>query len=434
MKKSFNWKNIQIAKEDILSVLVLLPYFTGRILNKFLYFELSSDAYIMPTTSLMVLLTGLFLVLNLRKREKRKPRIYAWMIGLLIVDTALGLFFTQEIITSASVWLRLCLPMILSLLIVRYCRIYSLDFDKILTGMLKWFTVYTALMVLYHVLFRGLFTDVSVRFNPRGGGSVIFGYTVAVVFALALCVKNYFRPLTFYLILGVLTVAALATGSRGAVWPIAVLWVLHFIMMIKWTPKRAIIAAAVACVALLLIVIGFGGALHDFSMTEGNIFARLFRTGNEPRTDTFQNAVAIMAEADIPHRIFGFGTGSVFPILKFELEMQGGNMVSNLFTFQEKTLLVQPHNTLLYAFVENGWIGLILWLLLAFFICGLLTKNRKENKDQFIFQIVFVGTVAFVNMFDSIMYLQPGVAAVMWLMIWCVCERSQRKAELKPQD
>lgn len=416
---------MRISKENCISFLVLLPYYVGRYLNRFLYIKLSSNAYMMPTTCVMLLLTVLFFVLNLKKQRQLKPRKYAWLIGLVILDAAMGIIFTQDKMTAISVWLRLCLPMVLSLMIVKYCWTNRLNFDKILVGMLKWFTLYTALMMTYYILFRGLFSDSSVRFNPRGGGSVIFGYTVTVAFSLALCVKEHFRSHILYLILVVLTLAALATGSRGAVWPIALMWVLNF-MLAELTSKKVIVAFALTCVMLFLSILDVGDVIHNFSMTDGNMLARIFRTGSIEREETFQNAASVIAGSDALHSIFGYGTGSIFPIQKWEMEVREAGAVSNHFIFHGKSLLVQPHNTFLYALMENGWIGFALWMLALFFICRMLIKNRNDN---YVYQIIFVGTVVFVNLFDSIMFIQPGVAADMWLMMWCVCEQSRLKAE-----
>lgn len=134
---------LRISKESFISFLVLLLYFAGRI------------SYIMPTMGVMLLFMALFAVLNLKKTKKLKLCEYMSLIGLIILDATIGIIFPQDKITAISVWLRLCLLMILSLMIVKYCRTNELDFDWILEGMLKWFTLYTALMLTYFVLFRG---------------------------------------------------------------------------------------------------------------------------------------------------------------------------------------------------------------------------------------------------------------------------------------
>lgn len=67
-------------------------------------------------------------------------------------------------------------------------------------------------------------------------------------------------------------------------------------------------------------------------------------------------------------------------------------------------------------------------MFLILYICRLLIKNKNDN---YIYQLIFVGVVVFVNLFDSIMFIQPGVAAVIWLLLWCVCGQSQQDMERK---
>ncbi len=394
-------------------------------MNRLFYIKLSPNAYIKPTMGVMLLFMALFFVLNLKKQKKLKTRKYTWLIRMIILDASIGIALSNDKITSMSVWLNLCFPMILSLMIVKYCRKNDLNFGKILEEMPKWFALYTTLMLVYFMLFRGVLTDSSVRFNPRGGGSVIFGYTIAIVFALTLCVKEHIQPKIFYLILISLTIAALATGSRGAVWPIALMWILDFLFA-RLTPKKMIIVLFLACAALFLSIIDIGSIIHDFSLTNGNMFARLFRTGSGERENTFQNALSIVANMDTINGMFGFGTGGLFPIQRWEL--QGGDMSNHYFSILGKSLLVQPHNTFIYALMENGWVGFFLWMFLILYICRLLIKNKNDN---YIYQLIFVGVVVFVNLFDSIMFIQPGVATVIWLLLWCVCEQSQQDMERK---
>ena len=86
-------------------------------------------------------------------------------------------------------------------------------------------------------------------------------------------------------------------------------------------------------------------------------------------------------------------------------------------------VLVQPHNSFLYELMEGGIIGLI--LMVSSFICAIKTLIKYKNSN-YIFGLAFIGVMLLVNCFDSVLFVQPGVAGSFWLLLMISINGSQQ--------
>ena len=108
----------------------------------------------------------------------------------------------------------------------------------------------------------------------------------------------------------------------------------------------------------------------------------------------------------------GKGLGQLFQYNQY-IENRTLGWTLNLFNYQGYELLVQPHNTWLYILMEQGFAGLVLMTFVIFVIPFFLNKNTDRRIEMF----VFIGTFLFLNIFDSILMIEPGSSAMWWFIL-----------------
>ena len=96
-------------------------------------------------------------------------------------------------------------------------------------------------------------------------------------------------------------------------------------------------------------------------------------------------------------------------------------MTGHTFLLDGISVVVQPHNTFIYILIENGILGLVLCLLAL----GRITVSFLNCKSyNYANKVMIVAVFGFVNCFDSILYIQPGVATLFWMMLFLVYEEN----------
>ena len=104
--------------------------------------------------------------------------------------------------------------------------------------------------------------------------------------------------------------------------------------------------------------------------------------------------------------------------------MQVNDVDLNMVSRDGLSFLVQPHNSFLYALMENGLLGFL--LLLGIFIYAVWSFLHYKT-DNYVFKIVFAGVVFLTNCFDSIFYVQPGAAGTLWLLLIITINENRQK-------
>jgi O-antigen ligase len=162
-----------------------------------------------------------------------------------------------------------------------------------------------------------------------------------------------------YFVVG--TLAILLTSSRGALLAAGV-----GMLVIPWTLTRVSRGMRVA-----VVVLGLGAALASVKLVPEKSFERLATTGSEISTGTLNSRLRIWQEgvALIPNRpLRGYGPAGWYPAV--------GQRIGN----------VAPHNTYLAIAVEEGLIGLFIYLMLFFLIfkrlLALETFERRAGLIQ----------------------------------------------------
>ena len=407
-----------ITREKLFATLILLPYIEGNFIQDIFDLYLSNSAAIKAIIVFMIALIFIFtpiVLLTGLKRKFLKKRYYSEVL-LVFVTIAFfqSMFLAKDLLTSFCMWLWLCIPILYACIAVEFCRLLRLDITNIFHYMLRYFALYIVIALVFYIQFRGLFLDATVRFAPRGGGAVIFGYTMALAFALALHVRSSFNNFEYYLILTTLTIGVFGTLSRGAVWTVVFCWFANFAF--KTINKKKVIF-------LLLL----GVLIFSFASTNlANIFSsttfigkeRLLNLASFRRVETILDFLAIEKDVSFFDQLFGFGLGNVFPYINWWINIH--DVTSNTFFYNGYLLLVQPHNSFIYLILETGLIGFILILIVLFLsMKSLFTKKEKCFRYQMLFFCVFI----LANLLDSVFFVQPGAAGLFWLLGLLVVER-----------
>lgn len=403
---------IRLRKELFLSMLVLLPYFESNFTEKYLEIHFA-NSFIRSITVIMLLMALVLAPLYLLGKNPVYPekKIRKVMIAIVIYS-AMGVALSSHFVNSICEWTWLATPIVFALLVRKIYFSSKVHINLIIKYAIIWFTLYLILVVTYYIFVHNLFFDDTVRMHPRGGGAVIFGYTIALFFCLTIAYKKEFTSTAYYFILVVLSVGSLGTETRGSVWLIALLWVANFIFN-KLDYKRVI---------LFLILIPIVGAISnlDFNSLGTTTFTgigRLLNLNSFRRVTSTVNVFGAFREFNIINKLFGVGLGNFFPYQQWLINVH--NVDNNMFNYEGHSILVQPHNSFLYILMECGLIGL--GAIISIFITSL--KRIINNKNfRWIYKTLFVGTVFFLNCLDSVFFVQPGTAFVFWIMLLLVVD------------
>lgn len=409
---------ISITREKLIALLILLPYVEGDFLQEFIhiYFD---ETYISAIAIIYIIVTIVFAGLVLAKNKWKRHQGYRGVMFAFVVYTLFQVFAAADnVLNSFSVWIWVSVPMLFGILVGEYCEQRRLRYRDIIIHMIRWFCAYLVFVLVYNVAVHRLFIDPTFRLSPRGGGAVIFGYTIAVVFAFCVQYRDFFPKREYYILLAILSIGALGTESRAAIWPIVFLWIINFLLT-KLSAKKIILTV------FLFFVMLFLGELDLGDLANTTVFIgwqRIFNTSSVRRSLTLVNLLILFGRGSFVNKIFGVGLNDFFPYQKWVMKVN--NVDLNMIKRDGISFLVQPHNSFLYALMESGLLGCL--LLLGVFIYAVWSFLRYKT-DNYVFKIVFAGVVFLANCFDAVFYVQPGAAGTLWLLLIITINENKHK-------
>ncbi len=395
---------ITISREFLPGIFILLPYIERGFIANILavYFR---EGYIKAIVTIMLFLSVVLLLLT-AARKKRSAMKY----NLCRAEKILAFYLFVRIFFQwpfeakyFSTMLWIVVPIIYSLILVNYFRVSGYQIEELLRSVFFWFSAYAVFVVFYNVIFLGLYRDSSVRMTASAGGPVIFGYTIAFMYSLLVANKRIFEKRSYLIYTGVLFLCAVSTGSRGALWPMLA------IAAFDWLRAKVTIWKVFSVILIFAAVI----IIDPIRRLEA-LFPHLFTTANTYRAFTLANSLLAFQEADWPTKIFGYGIGNVFPYQKWLLDVSENTVQNfeNIVDILGRTMLVQPHNTYVYMILESGlcYVALLIYYAVVYF------KGLWKKKNAFALALPCV-VFLFINFFDSVICVAPGVAASLWTLL-----------------
>lgn len=393
---------IRIRKEYIFSLLVFLPYLEG--LLGFLGFFKNGVAYYRPINFILFFLAIIVVILGI----KYKPiALKLFKIELLLpLYLMLSLFWTSinDVTWSTLTWM--ITPIFFAVIFSSYLLKDGLNINTFIKYCIINFCLYSFVNLVHNIISYHLFIDLGVRMRSAGGGAVIYGYTALIFFAF-LCAYNFlFTRIQFFTCCCILVLTILGTGSRGAIWPLIPVIILHVFLSRKNSKGTMI---------FFLIFIPIFFAFFIISpLLLMRIAPRLLEATDYSRNLSNTSAAALFLQSDNRTKLLGRGIGNVFIYQKWIL--QNFHVADSdrypFFSYFGRTLLVQPHNVYYYYLLEVGLIAFILFILP--FIKYFILSYKRKNIWLFTLSILFLVE----NHGDSIMIVEPGVAAVLYTLIF----------------
>lgn len=390
--------NFLISKKSTVIVFITLLPYISRVFYKFNFYI--ENTYF-SAISIIQVITLMFFI----RRHLLNRILYNYKIELLFVlYIVLSILFHGITLVSLSLGMWICMPILLSISVISYCHSKKYEPSNITYIMLNSFVLYCCFVIVYNIFVKGLFIIPNVRMTSPGGGSVIFGYTVAIYFSVLLLNRTLFSKKRFIFMVSTLILSAVATQSRGAVWPIIAMLTFYLLVVMKISHNKILLFCMFCIIALIVFQVSF----------RQTYFHRIFNTHESARMSSSIGVVTIYEKQTLSRKIFGAGLGGFFPYQEWVRDTQKKVRYTwdNCFYYDGIRILVQPHNTFLYLLMETGVVGTSIFILCIFKRIAYIFKTRKW------LLMVLIATYIFINLFDSVMIVQPGTASIIWMLIF----------------
>lgn len=410
-------KELKIGKkslcEKFLALVFIIPYIEVSFIRELLEYK-SYDILVPASISVLGLISIMLLVFIFFGRSKVKLReFYPVIFVKVILDIIIlirGLYL-QDINIFLSQFIRFAIPFYYAMLVIKIIKMYKLNIINISKTGIFYFSLYIVTNIAINfnkygfVLFNG--TDKSRLISP-GGGPVIFGYTIVIVMSYLLYYKKYLSKQYNNIIITILLIGGVLTGSRGAIWPILILTLIY---LISYKDLRKTVIAFTLLVSVFIVFNPI-----DFL---GDIIPRILNFSLGGRGNTTINAINVFKEQSLLLMLFGVGLSACFPYQLWSISKSSvSNIISyNTFLYNSQVLLVQPHNTYIYLLIETGILGLTLFLLIIVFSIKIIKQQNIIGKCyKYITVILIFG----LNYLDSVFMIEPGSAGLWWVLLFFV--------------
>lgn len=329
------------------------------------------------------------------------------MFFLIIIAAYIIFFYNSK--SNSYIQLGLfALPYLFAKEVMIRSRGVGITNQEIVKYAVPFFTITQIFFVIINVFVYGFSFDGNSenRILSVGGGPVILGYTVVLIMACWLIFKKDMKPIWNILVIIGCLIVAFATGSRGSMWPSILLIIVYM------TYKNGKIAPIRSIIILILGIFIF--LFVDLS----SIFPRLFLFDEGGRISTVTSNFEAFKMYNPFEVIFGKGIGNFYPYQQWNLDSLSNMFFDyNHFSYKGVSLLVQPHNSFVYAFMEMGIIGGLLYIITIKTSLSLKLFVGGKWKFEYIVFVVFLMLVLFI---ESTFFIATGAASLWWFIIMIV--------------
>jgi O-antigen ligase len=426
-----NLIDIRIRKRSIvelcLGLIFVLPYAeTGGIRKTLEYFN--DRIYIHPMIFIMLTLLVISCGLMLRVKTNNKgKRLGNYFYGFFLMAFIIGFpssIFNNAIDIFIVQYLWCIIPFLYARTMVNLVDKYRLSYKNILKNGLFLFTIFCVFSLVYSMLKFGFAVGSTVRLTggSGGGGSVIFGYTIVLFFGLLITLRKHLKAANVLLYGLILISTSILTQSRGAIWMILLMIIPFALGNKKVLTKLFIMISG----ALVIIFLDPFNLIYEYA-------PRAFKIEDSARTLTWINTLKIYINQPLLSIFLGTGIGQFFPYQSWVISQRSFESFFNIFYFNGASLLVQPHNTFIYLLIETGFIGLSLFVLGFIRIFRYLYYKAKK----FNYAYAIVGVLIYLNLFDSVFLILPGISGVWWLVLFFIIgyvDQETRNSNLDTSD
>jgi O-antigen ligase len=357
------------------------------------------------------------MVLTITTVLYRRKRVNKHINKIIYVRLALDLLillrgvYAENVLVFFAQFLWFAVPFYYAYSVIKFIDYFDLRASNVGKVGLFYFVVYVGINIIINIRQFGFFISGDLaqsRLVSPGGGPVVLGYTIALAVCYLLNIKGELPKTRSFFFMSILSLGAILTGSRGAIWPLMLLIVLYLM-----TGKRVQVQILVMLIFLIVVI-----AFNPVSII-ASLVPRIMDVSGGSRAITVANAISGFSEQPFFDKLLGVGLGARFP---YQSWLSGGNSMPSLlsfntFSFNGQALLVQPHNSYIYLLLETGVVGLFLFLMIFFVILKAIGKSHISTKK---YRYVFILLVLSLNYLDSIFIIQPASAGLWWILTFFV--------------
>lgn len=401
-------------------VLVLVPYVETASFKR--YDIIINENSHLPAICVVLMIMSLLVTCLTRKLPPITYYAKQQRLALLIVFLGLQFVFCTIYYGEINVltfWF--IIPIYAALTVLRFIDTKQLSIKSTARSATFIYALYLLVCISWNILFLGFKISsgtYSYRLYSTGGGTLTLAY-MAVIFSFFVYLKKeWFSNQERNLLLFLYTIIALVTASRLSFWMIICLVALVFLGD-KRSVQKILILFSVALVLIVAdpirIIYSYAPRLMNLNLSESERFV------------TWGNAISIFNDGNLIQMLFGRGFGHFFPYQHWLKTYDLANRYSktfNLFSYNGKLLLVQPHNITVYFLLEGGLVGTVLFALywMRTFMKSFNMKNLRE--------VLFLVAVIVVNQYDSMFIVQPGAAFIVWLLVFISSKNQKCNGEI----
>lgn len=394
-------------------VVTILPYIEIAVVREI--FEIKTQYMTIPAVAVIMLFLWIWIFLGNRihgYQKQVKVKHYfrkVDLIMLLLIFLAIYIVFAYDSNSNSYIQIGLfVLPYLFAKEVMIRSKGVGLTNQEIVKYAVPFFTITQIIFVIINVVKYGFSFDGNSesRILSVGGGPVILGYTVVLILSCWLIFKKNMNRIWNILVVTGCLIVSFATGSRGSMWPSVLLIVVYIIYKNgKIVPIRSMFVLLVGIMLFLFV---------DLS----SVFPRLFLLDGGGRILTILSNFQAFKLYNPLEVIFGKGLGNFYPYQLWNMENFSSIFFDyNHFSYKGVSLLVQPHNSFVYAFMEMGIIGGLLYIIIIKRTLSLKFFVNNTRKFEY---IVFVAILMLVLFVESTFFVATGASSLWWFIIMIV--------------
>lgn len=405
----------------LIGVVAFLPYIETNMLNALFTVVVNENSYIPAICIVMLFMAMCFTIAT----KKIRPIIrYIDVKELLILGTymllsTLFVCVARGELDTTIIWVAV--PVFYALVFYRFIVAKNVSWKAVVRSIVFCYGTYLIFCIVYNVVVIGFsFANGSINYRlySTGGGQLSLAYTSTIFAYFLFMYRTFFSRKEQIILYSLYTMIALFTASRIAFWLIVALLPVYLLS------NKSIIGKLSIPIFLVLLLL-----LNPIEWI-AKLAPRLLNIGESGRFETWSNAIDVFSQGDIIQILFGRGIGNFFPYQYWMQHHSISDFYSanyNYFYYENKALLVQPHNVTIYVLLEGGMVGLFV-AALYWVRCG-YTAFKAHDFEL----IMFLFAVLALNQYDSLLIVQPGTAGLWWILVFIAMSKL-KQGKIKQND
>lgn len=411
--------NIILKKH--LDWIFLLKFITPLIiLDRFLYFVPITIDGIKLNCYCIIIFVYFFTSVMLKKMKFNKFTLRILLLQIFCVFYYLSILIFKGLDLQAVYAISMFVFPILYI----YNKKYTIhDFDNIVKTLMYIMFGYSIIYIISCIASNDLmqilgmetvfYTNQTRGFVPIGG-AIAMGTLLNFMLPFNIYIYNKEKKISYFIFYLINVIGTAFTLSRSSV--LIAVFIICFlnVKMIKNIFNRKHIFVKTS---ILIVTILYVGNNFDFSR-----IIISFDSNHDASTSERFNAQELGIDIFKDNIMFGSGMGKVYKRA----------YTNKYIRYENKTGLIDPHNSYIMSISEGGIFGLIFLLLLFTYVfLGVRTIKNKEIK-KLGFSVICVALISFLG--GTYIYNDPKVSSIMWLSLSLILNYDEKRIDYEQEN